>query len=123
MRTAVIAFAAAGLFASGSAMAADTGTDMDFLKASRCRGLAQAGTLTPVDAKALDSYVKAAERVRAGYILERARNEEARAKREARDKNHSARLSAELNGACMAYMGGAAPTATASAQSGAPVQN
>lgn len=124
MRIAAIAFTAAGLVAATSGFAlAGTATDMDFLKASRCRGLDESGKLTPVDSKALDAYVKSAERVRAGYILERARNEEAKAKREARFKDRQERLNAELTGACMAYMGDAPSTATASARSGASSQN
>lgn len=124
MRIAALAITAASMIAATSGIAlADAGTDLDYLKASRCRGLDESGKFSAVDSKALDAYVKGAERVRAGYILERARNEEAKAKREARYKDRHERLEAELTGPCMAYMGEASPTATASAKSGAPSQN
>ena len=124
MRIAAIAITAASLFAAASTTAlADTGSDMDFLKASRCRGLDASGKFSPVDSKALNAYVKGAERVRAGYILERARNEEAKAKRESRYKDRHERLQAELNGPCMAYMSGSDAKATASAGTGATLQN
>ncbi|WP_374575997.1 hypothetical protein [Phenylobacterium sp.] len=124
MSTVATAIAAVGLIAatSGAALAAGQVTDMDYLKASRCRGLDASGKLSPVDSKALDSYLKAAEPTRSVVVLQRAQIEETKAKREARYQDSRDRLNAELTGPCMAYMG-ASPAATASAKGGETLQN
>lgn len=121
MRIAALALTAAGLIAATSsvAVAGEAATDLDFLKANRCRGLVDSGKFQPVDVKALDSYIDEAAQSRGGYLLERARNERAKAKRDARYKDRHERLSGELTGSCMVYMGGSSTTATA--QSKAPV--
>jgi hypothetical protein len=91
--------------------------DIDYLKASRCAGLASAGTLDQVNAAALSDFVKEQERIRAGYINERAREEAAKAKRQAKYKDGRERLNAELTGPCMAYVGGAATAQSAGSAS------
>lgn len=106
MKFLAITAAALALAAAGSASAAPM-TDMDYLKASRCKGLAT--TLTGVvDVAALDAYLKSASSTRASYIQDRAENEFSRAKREARSEDRKARLTAELTGPCSAYL--AAPS-------------
>ena len=58
MRLIAIAFAATGLLAAASsATAAAAVSDVEFLKASRCRGLADSG-LTQVDTAAMDAFIR-----------------------------------------------------------------
>ena len=109
MKFAIIALAAATL-AAGAASASDKVTDLDFLKANRCKGLA--ATLTGVvDAGSLDSFIKAERGARAPYVMERAAEEFAKAKKEARGEDRKDRLTAELTGGCQAYLGRAASMA------------
>lgn len=103
MRLIAIAFAATGaLAAAGSAAAAVS--DVEYLKASRCRGLADSG-LAQVDTAALDAFVKSERSGRAPYVLERSKVEYDKAKREAKTDSgdRKARLAAELSGPCQAY--------------------
>jgi hypothetical protein len=108
MKYAIIALAT--VFAAGSAMASDKVTDVEFLKANRCKGLAT--TLTGVvDTQSLDSFIKAERGARAPYVMERAAEEFARAKREAKGQDRKERLTGELTGACQAYLGPASSVA------------
>jgi len=105
MRLITIAFAAAGLCAAaGSASAA--ATDVDYLKANRCRGLAE-GNLTAIDTAALDAYLKTEKRYRAAFVVDRGRAEMDKARREAKTTNEErkTRLTAELNGPCQVFKG------------------
>lgn len=97
-----IAIAALGLSVAGAAAAADHVTDVDYLKAGRCRGIA-AGM--GADTASLDAFLKAESRTRVDFIMRRGEDEAARAKRETRDANLKDRLAGELSGACTAYMG------------------
>jgi len=97
-----IAIAAVGLSLAGAAAAADHVTDVDYLKASRCRGIA-AGL--GADTVGLDAFLKSESRNRVDLILRRGEDEASRGKREARDANLKDRLSGELASACTAYMG------------------
>lgn len=101
MKVIAMVLAGASLVAAGSAAASDRVTDLDYLKASRCKGIAMA---TGADTAGLDSYLKAAERGRQPVILERAQDETSRAKRESRG-DRKERAMAELAGACTAYTG------------------
>lgn len=105
MKFAVIALAAATtLTGAGSAFAAERVSDLDYLRASRCKGLAT--TLTGVvDAEAIDAYLKSARNSRSPVVFDRAEGEFDKAKREARSEDRKARLTAELTGACQAYLG------------------
>jgi len=94
---AVLSLATVAVATSAAAQA----SDVDYLRASRCRGIA-AGL--GADGAALDSYLKAAGRTRAPYILDRGQAERDRGKREARGDGKT-RLAAELSGPCLAYMG------------------
>ena len=108
MKFAIIAIAT--VFAAGSAMAAEKVTDVDFLKANRCKGLAT--TLTGVvDTSSLDSFIKAERGARAQYVLDRGAEEFAKAKKEARSDDRKERLTSELTGACQAYVGPASSVA------------
>src|SRR5436305_5269167 len=100
--TALAALSLASAAGAAAAAAAPT-SDMDYLKASRCRGIA-AGLA--VDAAGLDSYFKAEGRQRAPTIQSRADEEYARAKRQAHGEGKE-RLAAELAGPCLAYTGAA----------------
>jgi regulator of protease activity HflC (stomatin/prohibitin superfamily) len=102
MKFAIFALAAA-VFAAGAASASDKVTDVDFLKANRCKGLAT--TLTGVvDTASLDSFIKAERGARAPYVMERAAEEFAKAKKEAKGEDRKDRLTAELTGGCQAYL-------------------
>jgi hypothetical protein len=101
MRLASIAFAALGLMLTASAAAAeDQVTDVAFLKANRCRGLA-AGL--SADTSGYDAFIKAQDRSRAPAIEQLAYEQRAQAQREAHRQDGASRLQAELDGACQAY--------------------
>jgi len=109
MKFAIFALATAVL-AAGAASASDKVTDVEFLKANRCKGLAT--TLTGVvDTNSLDSFIKAERGSRAPYVMERAAEEFAKAKKEAKGEDRKERLTAELTGGCQAYLGGASSVA------------
>lgn len=103
MKLIAIAFTSAGLLAAaGSASAAVS--DVDYLKASRCRGLAEGG-LAQVDVAAMDAFIKAEGRTRSAFVTDRGKTEFDKAKRETKTDNtdRKARLTAELTGPCQAY--------------------
>jgi hypothetical protein len=102
MKTAAIALAAVGLLAAGAASAADRVSDLDYMKASRCKGIA-AGLGS--DSAGLDAFLKAQGRSRQAVVIERGDAEMTRAKREASKADFKDRTSAELSGPCMAYVG------------------
>ncbi|MFN3513698.1 MAG: hypothetical protein ACK41C_11665 [Phenylobacterium sp.] len=105
MRMITIAFAAAGFAAvGGSALAAVS--DVEYLRANRCRGLAE-GQLAQVDVEAMDAFLKAEGRTRSVMVQDRGKVEFDKAKREAKSTNEQrrARLTAELNGPCQVYKG------------------
>jgi hypothetical protein len=104
MKRAAIAFVILGLAVAGSAAASSQVTDVDYLKANRCKGIA-AGM--GADTAGFDAFIKAEGRSRMDYVLQRGEEEASRGKREAADANAKDRLTAELSGGCTAYMGGA----------------
>ena len=102
MKFAVIALAAAA-FTSTAASAAERVTDVDYLKANRCRGLAT--TIEGVvDPAALASFIKAERSARPSYVVTRGDEEFQRARREAKSEDRRERLTGELTGACQAYV-------------------
>jgi len=101
MKFAAVLLVAAGLATAGAASASTIKTDLDYLKASRCKGLA---TGLGADTANLDAALKAESRVRAEVIIDRGKDEMDRAKHQAADANMKDRLTAELNGPCMAYL-------------------
>ncbi|HKP78963.1 MAG TPA: hypothetical protein VJU34_07535 [Phenylobacterium sp.] len=103
MKFAVIALVAA-TFAAGAAAAAERVTDVDYLKANRCKGLAT-GIDGVVDVAALDNFIKAERGARANYIVSRGDEEFQRARKEARSADRRERLTAELTTSCQAYLG------------------
>lgn len=100
MKAAAIAFAAIGFATAGVAAASERFTDLDYIKASRCRGIA-AGMRA--DTAPFDAFLKAESRTRVELVMHRADEEGARAKRQASDANRKDELAAELSGACAAY--------------------
>ena len=106
MKFAAIAIAAAATLATaGSAFAVERVSDLDYMRASRCKGLA-ASLTGVVDAEAIDAYLKSARAGRSPVVFDRAETEFAKAKREARSEDRKPRLTAELTGACSAYLAG-----------------
>jgi hypothetical protein len=104
MKFAVIALVAASLTA-GSASAAGRVTDVDYLKANRCKGLATSISGV-VDPTALNDFIKAERKTRTSYVVDRGDDEFEKARREAKSEDRKARLTAELTGQCQAYLGG-----------------
>jgi hypothetical protein len=103
MKLIAIAFTTAGLFAAaGSASAA--ASDVEFMKANRCRGLAASGIME-VDTAAMDAFIKAERGARNAYIAQRAQAEYDKAKREGKtdSADRKAKLTAELTGPCQAF--------------------
>ncbi|MBW8815345.1 MAG: hypothetical protein JF588_18135 [Caulobacterales bacterium] len=102
----IVLIALAASFAAASvASASDKVTDVDFLKANRCKGLASQINGV-VDPASLDAFIKAERGARAAYVVERADDEFQRARKEARSADRKDRLTAELTGACQAYVAG-----------------
>ena len=113
MKSAAIVLAVLSLATAGAAAASDRVTDIDYLKANRCRGLA-AG-LGVGDTASLDAMLKTEGRTRSEAILLRGEEEMTRGRREAAKADIKERLTAEVNGPCMAYIGGAAGSKTSAA--------
>jgi len=104
MKTAAMALVAAGLLAAGTAAASDRVSDLDYLKASRCKGLA---TGLGSDTTGFDAFLKEQSRSRSVIVVDRGDTEMTRGKREAQRGDAKDRLSAELSGPCVAYTGSA----------------
>lgn len=112
MKFAAIALAAAGLLTAGAASAADRASDLDYMKASRCKGLA---TGLGADTAGIDAFLKEQGRSRTLIVADRGAEEMTKAKREAAKADTKDRVSAELSGPCMAYSGAARDTASTGA--------
>jgi hypothetical protein len=97
---AAAALAAAAL--AGSAAAATRVSDLDFLKANRCRGLA-AGMGT--DTAGLDAFIKAEGRSRQDVVRRMGGEQADRGKRDAANARLKDRVAAELSGGCTAFTG------------------
>ena len=106
MKYVAVAFASASLAAGSAGALPPQPTDMDYLRASRCRGIA-AGL--GADASGIEAYLKAAAQGRSLSVQDRGVQEFAKAKRQASGDGKT-RLQAELSGACAAY---AAPAGAA----------
>lgn len=98
---AILTVAVLGLTAAGSAFAASQGSDVDYMKANRCKGIAVA---TGADTRALDAYIKKDGLSRSDAVISLGQDAFTRAKRDAADANMKDRLAAELSGYCTAYM-------------------
>jgi hypothetical protein len=111
MKTTAILLVTLGLAVAGAAAAADRMTDVDYLKANRCRGIAEG--LGAGDAASLDSLIKAEGRSRVEIVYAKGQQELARGKKEASGADSKERLTAELNGPCMALTAGGRASASA----------
>jgi hypothetical protein len=109
MKTAAIALVAVGLLSAGAASASDRASDLDYMKASRCKGLA-AGL--GADASGLDAFLKQQSVSRSPVVVDRGEEEMTRGKRDAKKSDSKDRVSAELSGPCMAYAGSAKDVAS-----------
>lgn len=105
MKAAVIVLATLSFAAADVAMASEHLTDVDYLKANRCRGLAAGLGVT--DTSSVDAMVKTEGRSRSELIFERGKDEFERGKREASKAEYKDRYSAELNGPCVSIVGAA----------------
>jgi hypothetical protein len=117
MKTAAILLATLtlGFTAAGAAAAADHLTDVDWLKANRCRGIAEG--LGAGDTAGLDSLIKTEGRSRLEPVYVQGQQELARGKRDASSRDGRDRLSSELNGSCMTFLGAHDAAAKASSPS------
>jgi hypothetical protein len=102
MKAAAVLLVTAGLACASVASASAHVSDVDYLKANRCKGLAVG--LGAGDTTGLDAFIKSEGRTRAEAIVLRAQDELARGKREAGKADLKDRLTAELSGPCEAYM-------------------
>ena len=102
MKTAAIALAAMGLLAAGAASASERATDLDYMKAARCKGLA---TGLGADTSGFDAYLKQQSASRSPMVMDRGDDEMARGKKDAKKSEAKDRINAELSGPCMAYSG------------------
>ncbi|HEX8233119.1 MAG TPA: hypothetical protein VF559_07235 [Caulobacteraceae bacterium] len=95
--------------AGGSAAMAQPGgaTDIQYLKAARCAGLASSANLGGGDASAFDAWLKANRANRSTYALEQASARKSAARMQANKATGygKSELQAELSGACAALKG------------------
>lgn len=113
MKTAAVLLATVGLAVAGSAVASSRLTDVDYLQANRCRGLAE--SLNAGDPARLDALIKTEATTRVIEIYAEGQEERERARKDASYYDTKERLTAELNGPCTALLsggGGGRATAT-----------
>jgi hypothetical protein len=104
MRFAAVLLVTLATATAGAAYASSKVTDVDYLRANRCKGLAEG--LGGADTASVDAMIKAEGRSRSDAVVQRASEELSRGKREAGHADLKERLTAELNGPCMAYLSG-----------------
>jgi hypothetical protein len=107
MKSTAVILAALSLAVAGQASAAVTSghlTDLDWLKANRCRGLAEGFGVS--DASSLDALIKTEGRTRPEVVYAKGQEELQHGKRDAAKTDGKERYEAELNGYCTAYLGG-----------------
>lgn len=109
----VVLTAMAAVLVAGSATAADRGTDLDYIRASRCMGIA---TGVGADTSDLAAYLKFAGANRTPPAVARGDAEFERARRQARYSDVRPRLTAELNTACSGYVVGSRTAVAAGAK-------
>lgn len=106
MRIALTAIALTAAFAS-AAQARTNLSDVEYLQAARCSGLAASGALGETDTTAIEAMLKAESRGRVGYIVDKGAAAKSDAKRQATRAKDERRagLQAELSGACARFLG------------------
>jgi hypothetical protein len=107
MKTLIIATVAAASLAS--AAHAGSITNLQFLEAARCRGLAGSENLGKLDTASLDTFLRTEGSARDLAVRTSAKNkiEAARKEADAADGEKKTKLLAEREGNCGAYIGGA----------------
>lgn len=107
MKTLIIATVAVASLA-GAAQAGPV-TNLQFLEAARCRGLAGSEALGKLDTTALDTFLRAegSSRELATRVSAQKKIQSAAKEADGADAEKKAKLLAERDGACAAYMGGA----------------
>lgn len=105
MKSTAILLVAASLFAAGSASAAnsDRVSDVVFLKAARCDGLAKSAPGV-LDVQAMDAFYKTASVGRLPFVMNQADAAQDRGKRDGRNASAKERVNAELSGVCAALL-------------------
>ena len=104
MQTAAITALATLSFAlAGAAFAGDRFNDVDYLQASRCKGIA-AGRGS-IDTANVDAVLKAQGPSRTTYIFQKGAQEMQKAKKDAAKSSLRDRVDAELAGPCVAWLG------------------
>ena len=85
-----------------------TTTNLQFLEAARCRGLASSENLGKLDTASLDSFLRTEGSSRDGAVRTSAQNKIASAQKEAdgASAEKKAKLLAEREAKCGAYIGG-----------------
>jgi hypothetical protein len=96
-----LAVAAASAAAAVAAIPVAYASDVDYLRASRCRGIAEG---VGADGATLAAYLKQQEVARDAAIVQQGETARAQAKRQAKG-SAKPQLEAELAGACAAYTG------------------
>lgn len=81
-------------------------SDVEYLQASRCKGLAASPAGGQIDASRLDALLKRQSQARPDAILQKGEEVMRAARRQGRDADRSTRLAAELSGACAAFLTG-----------------
>ena len=104
MRFAAVLLVTLATATAGAAYGSPKVTDVDYLRANRCKGLAEG--LGGADTANVDAMIKAEGRNRSDAVVLRASEELSRGKREAGHADLKDRLTAELNGPCTAYLSG-----------------
>jgi hypothetical protein len=102
MKAAAVLLFTVGLACAGAASASSHVSDLDFLRANRCKGLATG--LGSGDTAGLDAMLKAEGRSRSDAVIQRAQEELTRGKRDASKTDLKERVTAELNGPCLALL-------------------
>ena len=110
MKLAILTVIAATLAAGSASAASSNVTDVDYLKANRCKGLA-ASITGVVDTASLDSFIRSERMGRQSYIVDRGDDEFTRARKEAKSQDRKERLTAELTGPCQAFFQGSSNVA------------
>ena len=103
-----IIVAAVALFAAGAAQAATGVSNLQFLEAARCRGLAASETLGKVDTSAIDAFLRQEGSSRELPVRASASKKIVGAQKEA-DKaegDKKAKLLAERDGVCAVWIAG-----------------
>lgn len=107
MRIAIAAIAMTAAVATTASAQPTRLTDVEYLQAARCRGLAASEALGAMNTAAIDAMLKAQTLGRSGYIVDKADQARAEAQRtanRARAERKSGLL-AERDGACKRYFG------------------